>query len=344
MTPSAPKLRLRPHVLIPEAYHGGRRTRQHFEGWYVKLVSADRRERLAVIPGVFLAEEDDGPHEAFVQVLDGASGKSWYVGYPLSAFHASSDSFDVRIGPNRFTADGCVLDLPEPRLTGSVTYASALDPWPVTPTAPGAMGWYSFVPFMECYHGVVSFGHDLDGQVELDGRPLDFTGGRGYIEKDWGRAFPSGYVWLHSNHFNDPSVSFMGSLALVPWVRGKFRGILVGLRHGDEFHRFATYTGARTKAIGIDDARVRWSVANRDGFRLDISALRVDGALLHAPVRTEMHKRVEETLDARIHLKLTSPSGDVLLDDEGGVGGLEVHGDIARLLTTADRGARLLRG
>ena len=65
---------------------------------------------------------------------------------------------------------------------------------------------------------------------------------------------------------------------------------------------------------------------------LELTADRPRGGLLHAPVRTEMHRRVEETLDATIRVRLLDPSGQVLLDDVGRCGGLEVHGDLDRLL------------
>jgi hypothetical protein len=45
-----------------------------------------------------------------------------------------------------------------------------------------------------------------------------------------------------------------------------------------------------------------------------------------------MHKRVEETLDATVHVRLTDADGHVLLDDVGACAGLEVHGDLDRLL------------
>ena len=75
-------------VLKPAGYHGDGRSSRYFEGWYVKMVDPAQQTRLAVIPGVFLAPEEDGPHEAFVQVLDGATGRSWYVPYPMSEFAA----------------------------------------------------------------------------------------------------------------------------------------------------------------------------------------------------------------------------------------------------------------
>ena len=37
---------------------------------------------------------------------------------------------------------------------------------------------------------------------------------------------------------------------------------------------------------------------------------------LHAPIRTEMHRRVEETLDATVQVRLTSPDGRVLLHEQ----------------------------
>ena len=319
-------------TMHPEAFHGQHERAGFFEGWYVKLVSADRSQRWAVIPGVFLGLE--GGDEAFVQVLNGATGASTYVPFSRDEFTAASDRFDVQVGPNRFTSTGVDLDLPQAGLRGSVRFAQPLNPWPVTLASPGIMGWYGWVPFMECYHGVVSFDHTLTGVLEHDGQRLDFSGGRGYLEKDWGRAFPAGYVWMQTNHFSQPRVSLSASVALIPWLRGEFRGFIIGLWVDGTLHRFATHTGARTTSLAIDDEHVRWSVRSRQGVLLHVTAERRRGGLLHAPIRTQMHRRVEETLDARVHVQLVSREGDLLLDDTGECAGLEVHGDLDRLLAT----------
>ena len=322
----------------PEAFHGVGVTSGFFEGWYVKLVSADRRQRWAVIPGVFRGLETEAGQrrdEAFVQVLDGSTGRSWYHVYPVSEFRASSEVFDVRVGGNAFSPQGVTLDLPQ--LRGRVDYTSALQPWPVTWRSPGIMGWYGLVPFMECYHGIVSFGHSLAGEVEVEGEPVSFDGGRGYMEKDWGRAFPAGYVWLHSNHIDaDPTASLIGSVALIPWVRSTFRGFIVGLMHGGRLHRWATYNRSHETDLMIDDTHVRWSLTGPDGT-LDLAAERVRGGLLHAPLRTAMHQRVEETLDGRITIRHRDHGGRILLEGEGSCAGMEVFGDIDRLLATSGR-------
>ena len=62
---------------------------------------------------------------------------------------------------------------------------------------------------MECNHGLVSFDHSLEGTMAIDGREVDFEGGRGYTEKDWGKAFPAGYVWMQTNHFERSGTSFV---------------------------------------------------------------------------------------------------------------------------------------
>jgi hypothetical protein len=326
-------------TMHPDGYHGAHARVGFFEGWYVKLVSADQTARLAVIPGIFLGLDGSaGRHdEAFVQVLDGVTGRSWYESYDAADFHAATNRFDVTIGPNRFSERGLTLDLSESGLRGQVQFSTAFDPWPVTVRSPGSMGWYGWVPMMECYHGIVSFGHSLSGSLSLDGDALAFDGGLGYLEKDWGQAFPSSYIWMQSNHFTHSGVCLVASIAVIPWHRTQFRGFIVGLRMpGPDgrptLHRFATYTGARTTHLAVDEERVHWSLRARTGATLQISAERRRGGLLHAPVRTQMHRRVQETLDARIHLTLTDGGGQILLEDSGEVAGLEVHGDIDGLL------------
>jgi tocopherol cyclase len=68
--------------------------------------------------------------------------------------------------------------------------------------SPIAMGWYSFVPFMECYHGVISLYNNIFGKLSANDRIIDYTDEIGYIEKDWARSFPSSRLWMQTNHFN----------------------------------------------------------------------------------------------------------------------------------------------
>lgn len=50
-----------------------------------------------------------------------------------------------------------------------------------------------------------------------------------------------------------------------------------------------------------------------------------------------MHERVEETLDAVIAVRYVAPDGRVVLDTTATTAGLEVHGDLERLLAVGTR-------
>lgn len=321
-------------VRHPEAFHGSGKDHDFFEGWYIKLVSPDGIQRWAVIPGIFRGLKSGGAaakDTAFVQVLDGSTGRSWFHEFPPEDFHADTSRFAVTVGDNHFSSTGVTLNLPQ--LTGSIAYSSALTPWPVTMTSPGIMGWFGLVPFMECFHGIVSFGHGLTGALSVEGESVPFDGGRGYIEKDWGRAFPSGYVWLHSNHFaTDSDASVVASVAIIPWLGGAFRGYIIGLRHGGTLHKWSTYNRSHERSISVDDTHVRWTLDGPSG-RLEIVAERASGGLLHAPLRSAMFQRVEETMQATIALRHIDSGGRVVFDDVGTIACMEVFGDIDRLVS-----------
>ena len=325
----------------PALYHGRGKQPPFFEGWYFKLVDASEQHRYAVIPGVFIGREPGASH-AFVQTLDGATGRTAYHRYPFEAFQAARDEFDIRIGPNRFRADRIELDIdrPEGRMAGELRFAGGA-PWPVTLTSPGIMGPYTFAPFMECYHGVLSFDHSIAGSLSIDGAARDFTGGRGYIEKDWGPAVPKDWIWMQSNHFGEAAVGacLTASVAIIPWLRGAFPGFIVGLRHGGQLYRFATYTGAVIERLDLADTHVTWHMTGRTGprhtpHRLEIVAWRAEGGLLHSPERVVMLQRVLESLTARIDVRLLALTGGqegVIFERTGRHAGLEIVGPIQEI-------------
>ena len=322
------------NTLHPARYHGRLHNQRppFFEGWYFKVVDATARHRFAFIPGIFWSGR---PH-SFVQVNDGERAAAHYHEHPIEAFWAAEDRFEVHVGPNRFTHNEMTLliDRPEQQVAGTLRFGG-LSPWPVTLTAPGIMGWYAWVPFMECYHGVLSLDHTIYGALTIDGQEIDFTGGRGYIEKDWGRGFPEAWIWLQTNHFDEaPGTSLTASIAIVPWVRTAFPGFIIGLWHDGRLYRFATYTGAKTERLAVTEHTIEWVVGNRD-HRLEMAV--TQGAdstfgLLKGPDTFEMGKRVAESLSATAHVRLTDRVGHALFEGTGRHAGLEVHEVEARLL------------
>lgn len=318
-------------VLNPEIFQGHARRPPYFEGWYYKFVSADETDRWAVIPGIFRSPDAEREH-CFVQILNGSTGEAAYHRYPAESFLASRENFDVRVGPNRFTGTRVVLDIPDGDIPVSGEVAlGPRSPWPVTLRSPGVMGPYAWLPRMECNHGVLSFDHALEGSLRASGRQFSLTGGRGYLEKDWGAAFPEGYVWMQSNHFPGGSSSFFASIAVIPWLRGAFPGFIAGFLHDGRLYRFTTYTRARSTQLEVSDSDVVWTITNRR-FELSIRAERASAGLLLGPTREDMGSRVGETMQAVLHLRLRD-RGDqtILFEGTGRNAGLEVHGNLEKL-------------
>ena len=292
------------------------------------MVSADEKHKIAIIPGVILGKDA----HAFIQVLDGSSGSVYYHNFKFSEFTADNGNFAVKIGDNHFDEAHLLvaIDSPEGSLAGEIRF-SKLQQWPVSLFSPGVMGWYAWVPKMECYHGVLSFDHTIEGQIILNGRRMDFTGGRGYIEKDWGKSFPSAWVWMQSNHFRGASACITASVANIPWLGKSFRGFIIGLLLEDKLFRFATFTGAKIETLEILDDHVDWVIRDRK-HRIHLFAKRAKGGLLRGPTQIDMGKRVLETLNAEITVKLETVSGDKIFEGRGLHSGLEVMGDLPVLL------------
>ncbi|GJM33399.1 MAG: hypothetical protein DHS20C18_24000 [Saprospiraceae bacterium] len=307
-------------------FHGWGKTHNFFEGWYFKIVDPTEQYVFAVIPGI--SRGIDGQHHAFIQVLDGKQCQASYHDFGVADFQASGQKFAIDLGGNHFSATDLRLRLPE--LEGDLQI-NQLTPWPKMLGAPGIMGWYSFVPFMQCYHGVVSVNHELQGSLKVHGKAVDFSGGKGYIEKDWGRSFPSSWIWIQTNHFDaDRPVSLMASIANIPWIGSHFIGCIVGFLYGDKLYRFATYTGAKRKA-SIKGKTVQLAFTDRK-YRLEIIAHQAGGGELISPLSGNMTGKVNESMQATVEVKFYRGE-HLVFAGTGRNAGLEVAGTVDELLT-----------
>lgn len=309
----------------PDEYHGWGLKRRYFEGWYFKLVSPDERYAFAFIPGISMAE--DGTAHAFVQVMDGKACRARYHRFQTDAFIPHAHRFEVDVGDNRFSRDLLRLALPE--IHGTLHFRN-LTPWPKMLGAPGIMGWYSFVPFMECNHGIVSMNHTVEGRLTIEGTDIDFTGGKGYIEKDWGRSFPRGYVWMQSNHFdNSDRASLVASVAHIPWLRSHFIGFISGFWIEGHLFKFATYTGA-SKHLELHEHALTLIYKDRQR-ELRIYAAQGANTALISPIQGEMTGKINESLQANLHVELLE-NGRRIFEGKGRNAGLEVAGEVEVLL------------
>jgi tocopherol cyclase len=312
----------------PPWFQGNHAKKNYFEGWYFKLLSEGGQHRYAFIPGISLGKD---PH-SFIQVIDGKNGITEYYRFPIESFSYSKRRFFVQIGSSRFCEKFMELDLQKDgkRIAGRIEFSEQIH-YPVRLFSPGIMGWYRFVPFMECYHGVVSLGHQLSGSLQIYDNRIRFDGGKGYTEKDWGKSMPQAWVWMQSNHFESgATASFMLSVARIPWLGSSFTGFLGYLQTDKTLFRFATYTGAKIKQLVNSENLVEVLIEDKK-IKLYISGIKGKRGNLLAPIGGDMSRTIHESIDGKIHLKLTDKKGSILFEETAIHAGLELVGDPALL-------------
>lgn len=185
-----------------------------------------------------------------------------------------------------------------------------------------------------------------DGNTSMT---ISMDGGKGYTEKDFGRSFPSMWIWIQTNSFREnPRTSLFVSIARmpVPMFGLEFPGFTAAVWHDNMVIPFATWSGAAFEELRVSKDEVRivmksgrsiaWWRKKNSRYRVEITVDRhnVPEVLLYAPVNfTRMEPFVSEALRATVHLKLTDlNSGDILIQDVGDNAGLEVLGNVKWLV------------
>jgi len=305
----------------PEVFQGNIKSLNYFEGWYFKNVSAGLDNVLSFIPGISLAK---GDRHAFIQVIDGITCKSEYVTYPLDQFSWDRKKFSIRVGESIFTENHIKLNIDDDKIKVSgQLYFDNLIKYPKTLLSPGIMGWYSFVPFMECKHGIVSVNHNITGRINVDHEQIDFNGGKGYIEKDWGTSFPEAWIWCQANNFRDRNTSLCFSIAKIPWLGKFFTGLISFLYHNNKFYLYSTYNKSEVSDVEHSEGFVRLTLKNRDSV-LKITTKQKSAGELKAPVLGNMTRKIKESIDSEVSIELYDKSDKLIYTDYSRRAGLEI--------------------
>ena len=201
-----------------------------------------------------------------------------------------------------------------------------INPFPKTLFMRGIMGPFCFIPHMECNHGIVNIRHTIKGGLEINGRQEVFDGGTGYIEKDWGTSFPTGYIWMQSHDF-DQNSTFMFSAADIPFLNRRFLGILCFLYIDGRYISVSTYNGAKITAYKLENDRVAITLSNKK-YMVSIDIKKAKGSSLQAPAKGLMDRTIEETLNATATIDFLQANKKPLYQGSLTGAGLEICGDV----------------
>jgi hypothetical protein len=310
----------------PTIFQGDLKRNFYFEGWYYKLVDKSGKNIAAFIVGVALNRKENNSH-CFVQFFDGIKEYAHYFRYPIEEFWASESDFDVKIGPNRFSTNELHVDIDQEdvKIKGDLKF-NDMSVFKAPGLGYGIMGAADFVPFLEGRHGVVAMDYQITGHLTIKGETVDFSEGRGYTEKDLGTSFPKAYIWMQTNHFERPNTSFMAAIARIPFFGIPFTGPLAAFLLNGQIYRFGPDNFSKLRISEITQDTLKCTIGNRK-YELQIDAQKSGGVWLPSPTQGDMSSKIQESLQAKIHITFIKKSGKkklILFEGLGTNAGLEI--------------------
>ena len=210
----------------------------------------------------------------------------------------------IQLGENVFSESIVSVKLSDDKITieGNLKLGS-FTPIERSILMPNIMGFFAYIPKMECYHGIVSMNHSVAGILKINGEETNFSDGKGYIEKDWGTSFPKKYIWIQCNNFKNNKTSVVVSLADIPFMKKSFSGYLCNLCFEGKEYRFATYYNSKMKIEKLTNEKIIIVLEKREAiFRIEAD-LKQQGELI-APQMGKMETRIKEGLSGRVKINL----------------------------------------
>lgn len=291
---------------------------KYFEGWYFKQYN--NNFSISFIPGISLANNSK---HSFIQII--TSSKSYYISYDISEFKYSHTPFCIKIGNNSFSEREAILNMEDENqnvhISGKLTYDS-FSPIKKSILFPNIMGPFSFIPFMECNHAILSMKHKVFGSINFNNTTFKFDNAIGYIEKDWGVSFPKSYVWCQANNFNTTNCSLFFSIADIPFKKLSFNGFICVFTLNGKEYRFATYNNAKIVNFKIKDNSLIITL-KKGSYTLNINCNTTIKLNLIAPAKGIMDREIKESTCSTIHV-VFKKNNTIILDDTSNNCGVEI--------------------
>lgn len=292
--------------------------RNYFEGWYFKNINNEYA--ISFIPGINI---ESNKIKAFIQVI--TKDSSYFIEYNIEDFQFNIKPFYIKIGNNIFSKDCIYIDIYDSlqniKIKGSISYTDTKN-IKTNMINPNIMGPFSYIPYMECNHAILSMKNNANGRININGRKIEFDNGIGYIEKDWGCSFPKSYIWCQGNNFKKSNASFMISIAEIPFKIFRFQGIICALIIDNEEFKFTTYNNAKIVEYNINENSINLTL-KKGRYYINIKSQYDVGRKLSAPIKGKMSKDIYESISAEVTITLKK-NNTIIFHDTSTNCGLEI--------------------
>ena len=292
--------------------------KNYFEGWYFK--NTNKENGISFIPGINITDKGK---KAFIQIV--TNEKSYFIDYDIKDFEFSFNPFYIKMEKNLFSKGFIHIDITEEtqniNVYGDIKYTN-IQNISTNLINPNIMGPFSYIPFMECNHAIISMKCEVNGLMTINNENMIFNDGLGYIEKDWGYSFPKSYIWCQGNNFNKTNSSFMFSIANDPLKLLEFTGIICVLIVNNNEYKFTTYNNTKLIKYNVNNKLLDITL-KKGKYYLNIKSEYNLGNKLFAPINGKMEKDIYESINSTITVTLKKDN-NIIFSDTSENCGLEI--------------------
>lgn len=296
----------------PELFQGQKylnQNKKYFEGWYFKNTGINNG--ISFIPGINI---DGTNKKAFIQVI--TNNTSYFIDYDINDFSFSENPFYIKIQNNIFSKENIHIDIIDEKqhlkINGDIKYSNSKN-INVNILNPNIMGPFSYIPFMECNHAILSMKNTIVGAIKINDNIINLDGGNGYIEKDWGFSFSKTYIWCQGNNFQSQNASFLLAIANIPFKIFEFKGIICDFIIDDEEFKFTSYNNTRLIYYVVNEKLLNITL-KKENYYLNVKSVYDKGLKLAAPIKGEMKKDIFESISGTMTITLKKKDKIIFLD------------------------------
>lgn len=300
-------------------FQGVHRTRAYFEGWYIRLSSDKHDWNCSLIPGI--AIDPGGEPHAFLQFIE-SSGTSHYMAYPRESFSLDSNKLRIEFEGNVISEDEIKIDLSKRGLNLQIDIKGCDMPkFSERFHSLNVMGILSKFPQLPCYHHLIHMDLPVSGYIQWSGKKYSFNGGSAYMEKDWGRSFPSTWHWIQSSSFEANTGVLSAVASYVPCGKIKVPAGMAALQIDGEQYFWSSAWG-HTWHYSESNSSPYYRFSNGKNT-LEIIVRPGVTAPLIAPIKGAMERTVYESINSGIRLQVTDQRGKLLHESSSKSAGYE---------------------
>lgn len=334
-------------------YHWDGKTKNYFEGWYLRLTLPEIKQTFAFMYSLENPLNTEYYHGGAVQIL-GINEQYLCRTFPqIKQFWANKNNFSLgHWGKHQLLIQPQLLSIQEfsdsiqegyqvtPTLNQGRIYNAKTQnycswQYQITPlygwgdvnaSQQATAGWLSYLPIYDP-GWQITMAHGLaTGWIEWENEVHQFNHAPVYSEKNWGTSFPQKWFWLNCNSFSDQTDLAMtagGGIRDILWWQETVG--LIGIHYQGKFYEFAPW-----------NAQINWKIEPWGEWQMSALNMNQDsvtvvgktdfsGTYVRTPTAKGLRLNCRDTTKGNLSLILKNKA-KTIVEANSDLAGLEIGG------------------